>query len=377
MAHRQGSLLPSRREFITFLGGAAALIASMVAANAQLALPTPLPDTPEAFGTALKTWAAKYSIERALVVVRRQGKIVYRSTFGGADASTPVHLASLSKTITGACVAMLIRDRKLAFDTPLSTSLAKFFVTHGKPVDPRTAGVTIAQLLTHRAGFSGDADEVRELVAYLKENSARQPPKPELLINAFKIPLPHQPGSDYVYSNTGYLVLGAIIEEATGKPYLSYCREAVLAPLGITGGFDPDWQVMGAYGAWRLTGDAYLSVMDLFAAKDQRLGNVAKTWMLSPDGKTIAPDSPVWYGFGTMVSKAGGGVNVWNWGSWLFNLTGAIDGTLKSSFLTFAVRESSGTSSFVQAAPRVDDGPPRLELDRALFGSFGAVKRWN
>jgi CubicO group peptidase (beta-lactamase class C family) len=201
---------------------AAALIASMVAAKAQLAVPTPLPGTPEAYGAALKTWAARYNIDHALVVVRRQGEIVYRSTLGGAIASAPVHLASLSKTITGACIATLIRDRKLAFDTPLSASLAKFFAAYGKPVDPRVAGVTIAQLLTHRAGFSGDADDhdvdtVRKLVAYLRDNSARQPPKPELLITAFKTPLLHQPGRDYDYSNTGYLVLGAVIEEATGK----------------------------------------------------------------------------------------------------------------------------------------------------------------
>ena len=274
---------------------AAALIASMAAAKAQLALPAPLPGTTEVYGTVLKTWAAKYNIKNALVVVRRQGKIVYRSALGGANASAPVHLASLSKAITGACVATLIRDRKLAFDTPLSTSLAKFFAAHGKPVDPRAAGVTIAQLLTHRAGFSGNADDndvatVRRLVAYLRENSARQPPKPDLLVAAFKTPLPHQPGGDFVYSNTGYLVLGAIIEEAAGKPYLSYCREAVLAPLGVTGDLDPDWQVLGAYGGWRMAGEAYLPVLDLFAAEDQRLGSEVKKWMLSPQDKTISSD---------------------------------------------------------------------------------------
>ena len=361
---------------------AAALIASMAAAKAQLALPAPLPGTTEVYGTVLKTWAAKYNIKNALVVVRRQGKIVYRSALGGANASAPVHLASLSKAITGACVATLIRDRKLAFDTPLSTSLAKFFAAHGKPVDPRAAGVTIAQLLTHRAGFSGNADDndvatVRRLVAYLRENSARQPPKPDLLVAAFKTPLPHQPGGDFVYSNTGYLVLGAIIEEAAGKPYLSYCREAVLAPLGVTGDLDPDWQVLGAYGGWRMAGEAYLPVLDLFAAEDQRLGSEVKKWMLSPQDKTISSDGQVWYGLGTNVRKAGAGVNNWHWGSWRFNMTGAKDGTLRAGFVTFAVRENGGTSWFVQATPHVEDGPPRQELDRALFGAFRAIKRWN
>jgi len=370
------------REFITFLGGAAALIATIVVANAQLSLPTPLPETPEAFGTVLNAWAAKYHVDRALVVVRRDGKIVYQSTLGGANASAPVHLASLSKAITGACVATLIRDGKLAFETPLSRILGKFFAAHGKPSDPRVADVTVAQLLTHRAGFSGNADNnhvdaVRELVAYLKQNSARQPPKPQLLITAFKRPLAHQPGSDFVYSNTGYLALGAVIEEAAGKPYLSYCREAVLTPLGITGDFEPDWQVMGAYGAWRMAGEAYLQMLDLFAPDDQRLGPEVKTWMLSPEGKTVSSDRQVWYGLGTHVRKAGAGVNLWHWGAWRFNLAGAKDGTLRSSFVTFAVRENGGTSWFVHATPRVEEGPARLELDRGLFSAFRAVRRWN
>jgi len=368
------------REFI-FLGGAA-LLATIVVANAQLSPPTLLPETPEAFGTVLNAWAAKYHVERALVVVRRNGKIVYQSTLGGANASAPVHLASLSKAITGACVATLIRDRKLAFETPLSRILAKFFAAYGKPSDPRVADVTVAQLLTHRAGFSGnadnnDADATRELAAYLKQNSARQPPNPRLLVAAFKRPLAHQPGSEFVYSNTGYLALGAVVEEATGKPYLSYCREAVLTPLGITGDFEPDWQVMGAYGGWRMAGEAYLQMLDLFAPDDRRLGSEVKSWMLSPEGKTVSGDGQVWYGLGTNVRKAGAGANLWHWGAWRFNLTGAKDRTLRSSFVTFAVRENSGTSWFVHATPRVEEGPARLELDRGLFSAFRAVRRWN
>jgi hypothetical protein len=70
-------------------------------------------------------------------------------------------------------------------------------------------------------------------------------------------------------------------------------------------------------------------------------------------------------------------VNIWNWGAWQFNLTGAKDGTLQTSISTFALRENSGTSWFVHATPQVEPGPPRQELERALFGAFGAVKRWN
>jgi CubicO group peptidase (beta-lactamase class C family) len=356
---------------------ATAVLATVVTAAAQGASPA----GPEAFGAALKSWAAKHGAQHAFIAVRHGGKIVHRSAVGGADSNAPVHLASLSKAITGACVATLIRDGKLAFDTPLSVSLAKFFAAHGRPVDGQLLNVTVAQLLTHRAGFSGNPDNADlvtgpQLVAYLKTNSAKEPPKPALLAAAFKSPLLHRPGLDYSYSNTGYLTLGAIIEEAAGKPYLTYCHDAVLAPLGVTGDFDPDWKVMGAYGGWRLSADAYLAFLDLFAAADTRLGRVAKAWMLSPEGKITSRDGQVWYGLGTNVRKAGDGVNVWHWGSWRFNMTGAKDGTLRSSFVTFAVRLNEGTGWFVQATPQVAEGPPRAELDRTLWDVFRAVKKW-
>src|SRR5712671_4931738 len=190
----------------------AALTAALIAASNPAAAQTPLPDTPDAYGVVLKNWAARHGAQRAIVVVRREGRIVYRSAVGGADPTAAVHLASLSKAITGACVATLIRDGKLAFDTPLSASLRKFFADHGRPADKRLPGVTVAQLLTHRAGFAGNPDHGDlvtgpNLSAYLRVNSATEPPKPALLITAFKSTLLHQPGSKNSYSNTGYLAL--------------------------------------------------------------------------------------------------------------------------------------------------------------------------
>src|SRR5437762_4755963 len=71
----------------------------------------------DAFGTALKDWAAREKISRAFVVIRRGGKAVYQFALGGLDPKQPVQLASLSKAITGTCVATLVRDGKLAFYT--------------------------------------------------------------------------------------------------------------------------------------------------------------------------------------------------------------------------------------------------------------------
>jgi CubicO group peptidase (beta-lactamase class C family) len=352
----------------------AATVATMSAAGAQV----PLPDTPEAFGAVLKSWAATHGAKQAFVVVRRDGHIVHRSAIGGIDPRTPVQLASLSKAITGACIATLVRDGKLAFDTPVSSALAKFITDHGKPRDPRFARVTVAQLLTHRAGFGTKRDDPATgpaLVQYLLTNSASARPTPAFLASAINHRLETEPGAKFVYSNTGYMALGAVIEEATGAQYVPYCRNAVLAPLGLAGELEPRWRVLWSYGGWRMTADDYLAFLDLFDAQDQRLGATAKSWMLDSTDKSTGGQP--WYGLGTYVRKGDGGVTVRHFGSWAYNMTGGKDGSLHTSFLTFATRQSDGTAWFVYVTPRIEQGKPREELAADLAAAYRGVKKWN
>src|SRR5215216_713082 len=290
------------------------MAALIVLAGPALAQP---PGTAETFGQALKAWAAQHRIKRAFVVVRRDGRIVYTSALGGADPDAPVHLASLSKAITAACIATLIREGKLSIDTPISSALEKFIAAHGRTRDKRLAHVTIAQLLTHRAGFAtGDNDDPasgRNLDRYLEAHTSREPAKSSLLAATLKAKLAREPNAQYGYGNAAYFVLGAIIEEASGRPYLPYCRDAVLAPLGLAGDLEPAWRVLAAMAGWRMRAQDYLQFLDLFDADDARLGTVAKSWMLDPHGKAVPFDSTAWYGLGTLVRKAERGVDVWHW----------------------------------------------------------------
>jgi len=352
----------------------------LLSATAPAAAQTPVvAGTVAGFGSALTSWAAKHKVEKAFVVVRRGGKLAYSLGVGGADAKQPVHLASLSKAITAACVATLVRDRKLAFDAPLAKTLAKFFAANGKPGDPRLMNVTLGQLITHRAGFpDGNGDPITgpNLRDYLRTNTAKEPPKPSLIMTALKGKLATEPGAQYGYSNTGYALLGAIIEEAAGKPYAAYCRDAVLTPAGATGELEPGWQVMSAYGGWRLRGEDYLKFFDLLDPADGRLGPATKEWVATPAGKAIAGDSTTWYSLGMITRKSGNSVTQWHWGQWNFNLVGGKDGPLKANFATFAVRVADGTEWFVHLQPSVPGGP-RIELDRALFEAYRAVKVWD
>jgi CubicO group peptidase (beta-lactamase class C family) len=344
---------------------AALMLLLSVSASAQTR-----PAAPGPFAAALETWAGRHGIKRAFVVVRRDGRVVERFALGRADPDKPVPLASLSKAITGACVATLVRGGKLAFDTPLATALAKFIARHGKPRDPRVADLTIAQLLTHRAGFAtgDDADPAsgRNLDRYLRTNSARAPPKPSLTAAVLRARLAREPGSAYAYGNAGYFLLGPIIAEASGRPYLDYCRDAVLEPVGAAGDFAPAWRVSASMGGWRMTAEDYLKFLDLFAAEDPRLGAAAKAWMRDPQGKSVPFDSAAWYGLGTFVRKAEGGADVWHWGSWDYTPEAGTKGTVRTSFVAYAKRFADGTAWFVYAEPRVEEGAPRAALIEVL-----------
>ncbi len=365
-----------RRQIACHMAGLMALVLTPVgSAPAQNLLPA----KPEAFGQALKTWAAEHRVNRAFIVVRRDGQIVHRSALGGANPDAPVHLASLSKAITAACVATLIRDGKLEFATPIATALARFIAAHGRPRDPRLVGVTVAQLLTHRAGFavSDDADPAsgRNLDRYLKTHSSRAPPAPSLLAATLRARLVQAPGGQFAYGNAAYFVLGGIIEEASQRPYASYCGDAVLRPSGLVGDLEPAWRVSSSMGGWRMRAEDYLTFLDLFAADDERLGPVVKAWMLDPGGKSVPFDPTVWYGLGTYMRRAERGVDVWHWGSWDYTPEPGEKGTVRTSFAAYAKRLADGTAWFGHVMPRVEEGAPRVTLDRALMEAYHATKR--
>jgi CubicO group peptidase (beta-lactamase class C family) len=349
--------------------------------GSQPAVPTPLSDTPEAFTQVLTAWAARHNVGKAVIVVRRNGRVVHQASLGGADPARPVLLASLSKAITGACVATLIREGRLGFQTTLAAALAKFFKAHGRPADPRIERITIAQLLTHRAGFSSASDgedpATRSVLkAYLESHSSREAPKPAYLAMLFKERLLRDPGQKFAYSNAGYLMLGAVIEEATGRSYEDYCREAVLKPAGVTGALDPTWAVLWSTGGWHMPGADYLAAFERLAPSRATYGAPVRAWMLDPNGKTFGTAKPPsWYGLGVRLRDRGQGLVMSHTGSWRARTTPPdTQGPRNTETSTLAVVVADGTSWFVHSTPLVLDGA-RDELDRDLLRAYRSV-RW-
>jgi CubicO group peptidase (beta-lactamase class C family) len=188
--------------------------------------------------------------------------------------------------------------------------------------------------------------------------------------------LVRNPGQQFAYSNAGYLVLGAVIEEMTERPYEDYCRSAVLTPAGAAGELDPTWRVMSSFGGWRMTGADYLAFFEQFDPAAAKLGGATRNWMLDKRGKTYGKTTyPVWYGPGVRLRDAGRGIEVWHTGSWRRRLPPDAQGPLSIETSTFAMRVADGTSWFVHSTPLVLDGA-RAELTGDLLRAYQAVRTW-
>lgn len=159
-----------------------------------------------------------------VAVIARSGKILVSASFGyadiesqsGLDFDTSFHIASLSKTFTGAAIMRLVEDGKVTLDASLATYIPEF---------PDANRITILHLLRHESGIPDywTAPDISEI--------SQQPiTTDELILWLGKRSLEFAPGSQSRYSNSGYAVLAAVIERVSGQPYHTYLAEYVYPP---------------------------------------------------------------------------------------------------------------------------------------------------
>jgi CubicO group peptidase (beta-lactamase class C family) len=158
--------------------------------------------------------------------VMRHGRIIFAKGYGLADVGkgvpvTPASafaIASVTKTLTAVAILQLAERRALSLDDDIGTFLPDF--------PHRNEGVTIRRLLDHTAGIH----DLTSIPAYWAQIG--KPIEPAKLIAFFRdAPLDFPPGTSYSYSNSGYILLGAVIEKASGLSYADYLRSHVLTEL--------------------------------------------------------------------------------------------------------------------------------------------------
>jgi N-acyl-D-amino-acid deacylase len=179
----------------------------------------------------------------ATAAVGKDGKLLYSRGYGWRDArkqkptqpDTLMRIASVTKPFTSAVVRKLIRDGKLSPDTEVFPYL-EIRPYNGKEGDRRLRQITIAHLLEHKGGWDLEKtfDPLFRTPQIEKALRVRGPATPRNVIEYMLAqPLQFDPGQRYAYSNFGYVVLGRVLEKATGKPYLAVLDREILQPLEI------------------------------------------------------------------------------------------------------------------------------------------------
>jgi CubicO group peptidase (beta-lactamase class C family) len=331
-----------------------------------------------AYEIAFDAWVTKHRPATAIAAVRHRGKTVFLKGHD-ADPHTPSLIGSMSKPITGACIATLIRDRKLDFTTPLRDALAGFFRRFGPPADPRLERITIEQLLTHRSGLAGndDGDPMQTMWRERAVQGLAHLASPEsLLAEHFKHPLAAAPGTRNSYTNTGFVVLSALIEEASGKPYETYCRETVFRPLGIASArLHPDWaQFSGARG-WIVAAEDYLAFLDVFDPKHPFLGDRVKAWIVAGETRWDKDYRGQFEGLGIVTVILPTGWRVLHSGILNFHGKAADGRPIEAVIHSHAYREPSGFSAFHAMTPAIEGSPALGELDAALHRVHQALEK--
>lgn len=165
----------------------------------------------------------------AAIIVTRDGETLFRNAYGMADMERGVplqpdaifRLGSLTKQFTATAIMMLSDQGRLSVKDEITKFLTDY-PTQGKTI-------TIENLLTHTSGVKNYT-----AMATFKEIMATDMTV-EQMIDFFRCePLEFEPGSRFAYSNSGYFLLGAIIERVSGQSYASFMAQRIFEPLGMT-----------------------------------------------------------------------------------------------------------------------------------------------
>lgn len=145
------------------------------------------------------------------------------------------HLGSNTKAMTGYLAAILVRKGILSW----STTVVEVFPEAATSIEDALRTLTLVELLTHRAGLAADPPE--DLWAQLWKNEGTLVEQRARFVRDLLARSPQaRPRTEYIYSNSGFIVAGALLERASGKSWEDLMEAEVFAPLGMTDcGFGP------------------------------------------------------------------------------------------------------------------------------------------
>jgi D-alanyl-D-alanine carboxypeptidase len=268
-----------------------------------------------------------------VLLVRQGARDVYFAADGLADAGTGRRIdrgsrfgmASGSKLFTAIAILQLAQAGRLRLDDPIGRHLPDF------PDREFAARATIHQLLTHTAGAGNYWDDAYEAAWDTITTT------PQMIPHVLRH-LGDTPHGEYSYSNSGYVLLGLVIEATSGLGYHDYVARRILAPAGMTATGYPSRREMGPHdalpylpemeagavkpGSYRpvslgargsAAGGGATTIDDLLrfakALTDDTLLDARHRALLSAKHAAMGESGEQWYGYGTIVEERGGVVS--------------------------------------------------------------------
>ncbi len=219
----------------------------------------------------------EYGMFNGVVLAAAGDDIMYHKAFGMADfqqnipntTETRFKIASITKSFTATLVLCLVENGILSLEDVIIDYLPEY---------PSSTGsrITVEHLLVQSAGIP----DYLELPGFLENEAAKQHDKSEFVRHFADLDLEFEPGTDWNYGNSGYYLLGLIIEQVTGMSYDEALRQYVLKPAGL------------AYSG--------------YAATDLQIEGLATGHVKTPEGYELAPffHSSAGYSAGMMYSTA-------------------------------------------------------------------------
>ena len=229
------------------------------------------------------------------VLIVRDGQVLAERSFGSANlewkiantASTRFRIGSLTKQFTAASILLLQERGKLQLDDPISKYLDN--------TPPAWSGITLLHLLRHTSGIISITDLPTDRAALTRGGT------PAEIVERFRNQrLLFPPGTQSSYSNSGYILLGIVVEKVSGEPYGTFLQKNIFDPLGMRDtGIDNDSEILlGRASGYRLEGGAFrhADFIDMripFAAGDlySTIGDLVRWQEALFGGKLLRPDS--------------------------------------------------------------------------------------
>jgi len=273
------------------------------------------------------------------LTIAKDGKVLYTRAIGYSQingtekkpltAATRYRIGSITKMFTAAMILQLVEEGKLK----LTDTLDKFF-----PQIPNAKKITIVQILAHRSGIPNVRRDQNS------QGNVNTTPitKDEMLALIAKATPDFEPDSKQSYSNSGYFLLGLIIEKLTGKPYEEALKERITSKIGLkdtytaTGSIDVNKNESLTYlnvgGDWKQVPETHPSILFGGGAIVSTPNDLAKFIQALFDGKIVSKENldqmktirvgdglglgmePVTFAGKTFYGHAGGGDN---YGAWL------------------------------------------------------------